>query len=101
MFKKLKGVKLSYERQGFVRFCCLTYDEQPEEVQRRIANLCVEVGAEDWQALFELMTTQEQAMALSVKHHIGATTLYRLRVKFYYAWYGENQKPAAKLPELG
>jgi len=101
MFKKMRGINLSYERQGFVRFCCLTYDERPREVQHRITDICLRVGKDDWHALFELMTTQEPAVNVSAKHHISVSVLYRLRQKFYYAWYDENYQPAAKLPGIG
>ena len=89
MFRKLKGVKLSYERQGFVRFTCLTYHEQPTKVQNKILNLCIQSAEEKYQALFELMTTRNTVVSVSLKHCISETTLYNVRQKFYHSWYDD------------
>ena len=101
MFKKLRGVNLSYERQGFVRFCCLTYDDQPPEVQQRIWGLCMKCGKDYYQALFEFMTMKKSAVSVAAKHFITDMTLYRMRKRFYHAWFDSQDLPPTKLPELG
>ena len=101
MFKKLRGIDLSYERQGFVRFCCLTYNDQPQETQDRILNLCIRSGKDNYQALFEFMTTRKSAVSIAAKYFITDMTLYRMRKKFYYAWFDISDSPPKKLPELG
>jgi len=100
MFRKLRGVKLSYEQQGFVRFCCLTYNDQPQEVKDKILNLAIRHGKEKWQALFELMTTRKTAVNISAVHFTSEMTLYRMRVKFYHGWFDEGQSLPKKLPEI-
>ena len=35
-FKKLRGVSLPEEKQGLIRYTCLTWDEQPQYVQKKI-----------------------------------------------------------------
>ena len=87
MFKKLKGVKLSYEQQGFIRFTCLTYHNQPQKIKNKILNLCVETANEKYKALFELMTTPKTVVSISLGHFVSETTLYNLRRKFYHSWY--------------
>ena len=101
MFRRLKGVNLSYERQGFVRFACLTYEDQSDEIKRKILNLCIRCGADNWQALFEIMTTQKSAVSIAAKHFTSETALYRNRKKFYHAWFDESSLEPKRLPEIG
>lgn len=42
--KKLRGVNVSRNRQGFVRYACLTYDEQPKRMQNKIDRLLRQCG---------------------------------------------------------
>lgn len=35
-FKKLRGVKLPEEKQGFIRYTCLTLSEQPKWIQEKV-----------------------------------------------------------------
>ena len=101
MFKKLRGVNLSYERQGFVRFCCLIHKEQSCEIQRKILDLCLQCGKDNWQALFELMTTQNSVASIALKYFTSETALYRIRKKFYEAWFDKSLCEPKRLPEIG
>ena len=101
MFRKLKGVDLSYERQGFVRFTCLTYNDQPQEMKDKILNLCIECAKDKYQALFELMTTQKSAINIAHRHFVSDTILYRLRKKFYLTWWEERLRTPPDLPKVG
>ena len=101
MFKKLRGINVSYERQGFIRFTCLTYNDQSQEIRDKILNLCIDISGEEYQALFELMTTQKSAIAISKKHFVSERTLYRRRAKFYCIWQNDEQLGSKKLPEIG
>ena len=101
MFKKLRGIHLSYERQGFTRFVCLTYDEQPQDVKDRILNLCIRVAGDKYQALFELMTTQKSVVSIAGKYFVSNSSMYNFRRKFYYTWWGVRIEKAKKLPKIG
>jgi len=101
MFKKLRGIDLSYERQGLTRFTCLTYDDQPQEVKDRILNICIQCAGDKYQALFELMTTSKSVVSIAQKHFISESTIYNLRRKFYYAWWGQRFGKVNKLPKIG
>ena len=101
MFKKLKSVKLSYERQGFVRFACLTYDDHSDEMKGKILNLCILCFEEKYQALFELMTTSNSAISIAERHFTSESTLYRARKNFYLAWYDDKFFAPKKPPEIG
>lgn len=85
-FKKLKGVKLPEEKQGLIRYTCLTYDSQPEQVKRKIDKLCRECGGANCAALREVMCSRSSITAISLRHFVGESTLYRMRKDFYESW---------------
>lgn len=85
-FKKLKGVKLPEEKQGLIRYTCLTYDSQPERVQKKIDKLCRECGGVHCAALREVMCSRSSITAISLRHFVGESVLYRMRKKFYERW---------------
>ena len=90
MFRKMRGIGLSEEKQGLLFFTCRDYRNQRAEVQVRVRRLCDEVGGEEKayrKALFELLTTRESVTALSLKHGVSTTKLYDLRRTFYEKWY--------------
>lgn len=83
MFRFKRGIKVEYNRQGYIYFTSRRYHELPEKEQQKILNLCLSCGGEYHQALFEFVTTDVSATALSMKHHMDKTTLYR-KVRRYY-----------------
>lgn len=86
-FKKLRGVNLPYNQQGLIAFTCRTYSSQPEPVQRKIANLCKNVGGEEYsEALFMVMTSEMSIPRIAMTYYVSEPTLYRLRKKFYEQW---------------
>ncbi|MBE6648823.1 MAG: hypothetical protein E7614_04805 [Ruminococcaceae bacterium] len=86
MFRKKRGINLSYPMQGFVCFSCLTYDAQPKTVKNKINKLCDEIGGEFRDALFEFVTTEKTVTEISLKHYVSETKLYNMRKKFYESW---------------
>lgn len=90
-FRKLQGVNMPEEKQGAVRFACLTYEEQPKFIQKKIEKLCHDVGGLYSAALWDVMCTRKSITAISMEHHVGESTLYRMRKKFYESWYGKGK----------
>ncbi len=86
MFRKRKGIKVSYPMQGLICFTCLTYDAQPKEVKDKIKQLCEQVGGSFSDALFEFITTEKTATEISLNYYVSETHLYNLRKKFYESW---------------
>ena len=86
MFRKRKGIKISYPMQGLICFTCLTYNAQPKEVKLKIKNLCEQVGGTFGDALFEFVTTEKTVTEISLKHYVSESQLYNLRKKFYESW---------------
>ena len=84
MFRYKRSIPLPYERQGYIFFVSRLYGELSEARQQKILNLCVECGRENYQALFDFVTTDMGSRAVCVKHHIASeTTIYRM-VREYY-----------------
>lgn len=84
MFKKRRGIKLSYKRQGLIYFVCVNFEAMPIDVQLRILRLCAAVGAADSVALFEFLTDERKsAVSLSMRYGIPEKRLYILRKRFF------------------
>lgn len=87
MFKKRRGIRVPYNKQGLIHFTCLDVRNQPEEIQHKIHNLCIEVAGEDWRALYEAMTNDDLNIAgVAMKYYISEKKIYNYRKTFYEAW---------------
>lgn len=84
--KKLRGVNVSRNRQGFIRYACLTYDEQPKRMQNKIDRLLRQCGGSYYAALREVMCGEDSITAIALRHYVSESTLYRLRKDFYESW---------------
>lgn len=86
-FKKLRGVNLPYNKQGLIYFTCVNVKEMPENVRRKILNLCIEVTGEHYQALYAMLTDDTKNVhGIALEYYISETQLYHYRKKFYEAW---------------
>lgn len=86
MFRELKSIPLSYKRQGFIFFTCLNYSYLHPTAQEQIHQLCIEISPEDYQALFEFLTTdpnEKPAWRIAQDSFIPVNRLYKLRKAFY------------------
>ena len=77
MFRYKKSIPVSYEWQGYIYFTSLLYWELPKRTQEKILNLCIAAGKENYQALFEFVTTDAGAQAVCLRHHLSPSTLER------------------------
>lgn len=85
-FKKLRGVSLPEEKQGLIRYTCLTVKEQPVHIQRKIQRICDEQGGEHSAALWAVMCTNASMVEIARRHFVSERTLYELRKAFYETW---------------
>lgn len=85
-FKKLRGVDLPEEKQGLIRYTCLTVQEQPLSVQNKIRRLCGECGGEYSAALWDVMCSNRNIVEIAQRHFVSERILYDLRKAFYEAW---------------
>ncbi len=87
MFKKRRGIKLPYNKQGLIYFTCVNHREMPDDVQQKIVDLCSEVGGEYAEALYKVVTDSNRSIrSLAIEYHISEMSLYRYRKKFYESW---------------
>lgn len=87
MFKKRRGIKLSYNKQGLIHFVCVNYNDMSDDVQDRIKTLCSDVGKEHSEVLFQVVTNDSKSIrALAQEYHICETQLYYYRKLFYENW---------------
>lgn len=89
-FKKMRGIKLPYKRQGQIYFTLLNYDSQPAAVRKRIDGKIR--GAAGGEAVYEaalrrlVLHDGETVKGLSLRYGVSESQLYRLRKKLYESW---------------
>lgn len=87
MFRKRRGIHIPYNKQGLIYFICVNVKDMPQEVQQKILNLCIEVGKEDYKALYEVVTNDKKSiLSISLEYFLNEKKLYRLRKEFYEKW---------------
>lgn len=86
-FRRLRGVRLSEEKQGLIRYTCLNYASRTKWEQRKIQHLCDVHGGEHSRALFEVMTTRRAVTAIARDHAVSESVLYDCRKAFYENWF--------------
>lgn len=90
MFRYKRGAKVGYNRQGYIYFLSRLYRELSPTEQQKIRALCRESGGVYERALFEFVTTDKSATAISMKYHISESTLYRMVRKYYEAFFAPD-----------
>lgn len=86
-FKKRRGIHMPYNKQGLIYFVCMNYKDMPEDIQKKILNLCMEIGQEDYRALFDVVTNDNKSIvSISLEYFISERRLYEMRKKFYESW---------------
>ena len=83
MFRFKQGIRLGYNRQGYIYFQSRLYRELSAGDQRKIRTLCLECGGEYGQALLEFVTTDADATYISRKYNISRETLHRCVRRYY------------------
>ncbi|MBQ8637136.1 MAG: hypothetical protein IJ423_05615 [Clostridia bacterium] len=87
LFRKRRGIHIPYNKQGLIYFTCVNVKDMPQEVQQKILNLCIEVGKEDYKALYEVVTNDKKSvLSISLEYFINEKRLYKLRKEFYEKW---------------
>ena len=95
MFKKLEKLNIPYERQGLIYFTCMNYKDLPAYEQEKILQLCIEISADYYQALFKMVTTDASTYPvwkIAADYYLDKGLLYKLRRRFYQRWNEEFRK---------
>lgn len=83
MFRYKRGVKISYNKQGYVHFVSKRYAVLQGNKQKTILEMCIQHGGEHWRALFEYITTDVSAEEVTQRHGITKPILYAMMRKYY------------------
>ena len=83
MFRYKPSIHVSYERQGYIHFVSLHCHELPQKAQKKIRQLCQDVGGDHAPALLEYVTTNAGADAVCKKHFLSCSTLDRAVRRYY------------------
>lgn len=83
MFKKMRGIKLPYKRQGLIYFMCANYADMSFRVREKIDQVCIEAGEEYYQALRDVLIGKKTVRRAAMDCPCSETTLYRKRNEFY------------------
>lgn len=83
MYRFKQGVKVKYDRQGYIYFVSRLYKDLPEEKRAAIRQHCRDCAGEYHKALFEFVTRDTTATAIELKYYISRATLYRVVRRYY------------------
>lgn len=83
MFRFKNGVRVGYNRQGYIYFKSRLFKELPSSERKKIIDICKVCGGEYHRALLEFVTTDATATAICMKHYCSEATLYRVVRKYY------------------
>lgn len=86
-FKKMRGVGLSYEDQGYLFFHCKRYCKLTEDEREKIDRLIARIAGPHFMALQDALTGRKSITLAAMDNYIDKTLLYRLRHRFFEEWY--------------
>ena len=87
MFKRKRGIRLPYNKQGLIYFTCMNYKNQPARVQQKIRRLCDEIGGDNSTALFEVLTNDKKSLeCIADENFLTVKSLCEMRKKLYETW---------------
>lgn len=84
-FKKIRSLRLPYDRQGYIWFCCRNFALLGREKQERIKALCLDIAGRDrYNELFDFLTGGGNIRYIMTKYYItNPGKLYKMRRQFY------------------
>ena len=83
LFKKLRSIKLPYDKQGYIFFQCRNYRSLPIQQKCLIMNTCRSAAGKYADALLAFLTAGKSAVSVSLEYYISESSLYRFRKTFY------------------
>lgn len=83
MFRYKKSINVGYDRQGYIYFVSRAYESLSQDRQRAIWDLCLRCGGENYQALFQFVTTDAGAEMICLQNNLSRSTLERAVRRYY------------------
>lgn len=82
--KALMKDGISDEQQGLIYFICLNIKNVSALIQDKILNICIDIAADDYRALYTLLTNNGVNHAyICSTYFISKTRLFSLKREFY------------------
>lgn len=88
-FRKIRNVRLSYERQGQIYFTLANYHSQPDRVRQKIDGMIQDVtkGEKAYtQALRAWLLDGKTYESVVRQYYVRGNTLVRMRKELYEMW---------------
>lgn len=83
MYRYKRGIKCSYDRQGYIYFTSRNYRFLRPEQKATIREMCRKAGGEHREALFCFVTSDKSATEVCMEHFLSKATLYRAVQRYY------------------
>lgn len=84
MFRyKKSAASVSYNRQGYIYFYSLLYDEVPEAGRKHIEAVAAEAGGEHAEAVLQYVTSNDGEVKICEKYKLERSTLHRAVARYY------------------
>lgn len=84
MFRYKKSAsKVSYNRQGYIYFLSLLYNEMEQPVREYIESVAAEAGGEHAAAVLKYVTTEAGETKICAEYNLDRATLYRAVARYY------------------
>lgn len=82
--KALVRKGISPKKQGLIFFACLNINSLDEKSRQKILNTCIEVGGEDYKALYRFLTDAYVNHAyICHTYFISKERLFKIKREFY------------------
>lgn len=88
-FRRIRNLRMSYEKQGQIFFTLANYKDQPENVKKRIDALLQAAAGGDRAYAFALrqwLIDEETLQQAAASNYVREATLIEMRKKFYEKW---------------
>ena len=85
MFRFKRSIPVSYDEQAYIYYKSKMFCRLGVQEQRKIRKLCEDAGAQYKNAVFDFVTTDQNATYVCSRHFISRSTLERAVRKYYIA----------------
>ena len=88
-FREIRGIGVSYKKQGQIFFTLQNYRDQPKNVKNRIRELIRDAaeGNRSYEAaLWDWLVGSDTAQQAAQAHYVRMQTMIEMRNRIYKAW---------------
>lgn len=88
-FRRIRNLRISYEKQGQIFFTLANYKDQPENIKKRIDALLTEASGgycPYYSALRQWLIDGVTLQQAAASNFVREATLIEMRKKFYEKW---------------